>query len=70
MHLEAREALHVTWPGGVRSFRKGETIHTENSYKYKAAQAVGMLEQAGFAPATVWTDPDYWFAFIYARAVA
>ena len=69
MHLEAREALRVRWQGGERSFAPGETIHTENSYKYRAAAAVGMLEQAGFAPATVWTDPDHWFALIHARAV-
>jgi dimethylhistidine N-methyltransferase len=69
MHLEAREALQVNWPGGARSFRAGERIHTENSYKYRQAQAVGLLEQAGFAAAKVWTDPDNWFALIYARAL-
>ena len=31
--------------------------------------AVGMLEQAGFAAATVWTDPNHWFALIHASAV-
>ena len=68
MHLEAREALSVTWQGGARDFARGEAIHTENSYKYRVADAVAMLEQAGFAPAKVWTDPENWFAFIYARA--
>ncbi len=69
MHLEARAALTVSWPGGARSFRAGERIHTENSYKYRQAAALGLLEQAGFAAAKVWTDPDSWFALIYARAL-
>ena len=69
MHLEAREALTVSWPGGARSFRAGERIHTENSYKYRQAAAVGLLEQAGFAATRVWTDPDNWFALMYARAL-
>jgi dimethylhistidine N-methyltransferase len=70
MHLEAREALLVRWPGGERRFRAGERIHTENSYKYRLAGALGLLEQAGFAAARVWTDPDQWFALIHARALA
>ena len=69
MHLEAREALHVRWPGGARAFRKGETIHTENSYKYRREDFAGLLGQAGFAPVQVWTDPAGWFALMYARAV-
>ena len=70
MHLEAREELAVSWPGGTRRFRAGERIHTENSYKYRQAAALGLLEQAGFAPVEVWTDPQNWFALIYARALA
>ena len=69
MHLEAREDVHVQWPGGARRFRAGERIHTENSYKYRRAGAVGLLEQAGFAAVKVWTDPNGWFALIYARAL-
>ena len=69
MHLEAREALTVRWPGGARAFSKGETIHTENSYKYRRDDFAGLLGQAGFAPVQVWTDPNGWFALMYARAV-
>ncbi len=69
MHVEAAEALTVSWHGGSRDFRRGERIHTENSYKYTLAGARGMLEQAGFGNATVWTDPANWFALIHARAI-
>ena len=67
MHLEAREALTVHWRGAERRFAKGETMHTENSYKYRLPQALGLLEQAGFGTVHAWTDPDQWFALIYAR---
>jgi dimethylhistidine N-methyltransferase len=70
MHLEAREALAVRWHGGARSFARGERIHTENSYKYRPAAAVGLLEQSGFQATKVWTDPAGWFAVIHARAIA
>jgi dimethylhistidine N-methyltransferase len=69
MHLEAREALTVQWHGGARTFAAGERIHTENSYKYRQSAALGLLEQSGFQSVKVWTDPDGWFAVIYARAV-
>jgi dimethylhistidine N-methyltransferase len=69
MHLEAREALTVSWHGGARDFAAGEWIHTENSYKYRPAAAVGLLEQSGFHAGGIWTDPAGWFAVIHARAL-
>jgi uncharacterized SAM-dependent methyltransferase len=59
----------VNWIGGGRRFEAGERIHTENSYKYRKSGAVGLLEQAGFAAAGVWTDARGWFAVIHARAI-
>jgi dimethylhistidine N-methyltransferase len=70
MHLEARSGQQVNWRGGGRHFKAGERIHTENSYKYRQSDAVGLLEQSGFAATQVWTDPRSWFAVIYARALA
>jgi dimethylhistidine N-methyltransferase len=69
MHLEARSGQQVNWRGGGRHFKAGERIHTENSYKYRQSDAVGLLEQSGFAATQVWTDPRSWFAVIYARAL-
>lgn len=37
-------------------FQAGETIHTENSYKYDARQLAGLANAAGFAPARTWLD--------------
>jgi dimethylhistidine N-methyltransferase len=70
MHLTATCTQTVQWPGGSRRFTEGERIHTENSYKYRQATAVDLLARAGFGQAQVWTDPDNWFAVIYARAGA
>jgi dimethylhistidine N-methyltransferase len=70
MHLEAIEALTVHWHNGERTFRAGERIHTENSYKYTQSAAVELLEKSGFRTTGVWTDPDGWFAVIHARPIA
>lgn len=70
MHLEARSAQSVRWPGGGRDFAAGERIHTENSYKYRQADAIGLLEQAGFEATRVWSDPQCPFAVIHAQAAA
>ncbi|MFP5393784.1 MAG: L-histidine N(alpha)-methyltransferase [Gammaproteobacteria bacterium] len=67
MHLVAREDLQVRWPGGQRTFQRGESIHTENSHKYRQRAALALLAEAGFGATQVWTDPNEWFALVYAR---
>ncbi len=42
-------------------FAPGETIHTENSYKYRPGQAEAMLAETGFKPAAAWKDKQGWF---------
>jgi dimethylhistidine N-methyltransferase len=69
MHLKARRAVKVSWQGGTRQFAEGETIHTENSYKYTRQGFVELLEQAGFEAAGIWTDSRNWFMLCHARAV-
>jgi L-histidine N-alpha-methyltransferase len=49
-------------------FEVGETIHTENSYKYKPGQAEAMLREAGFAAEETWNDEKGWFSVCLARA--
>ena len=48
MHLEAIGDTTVRWQGGERRFRRGERIHTENSYKYGIEEFSGILDRAGF----------------------
>jgi dimethylhistidine N-methyltransferase len=69
MHLEAREAVTVRWPGAERRFAAGERIHTENSYKYTRRGFLELLETSGFGEAVCWTDRQEKFLVCYARAV-
>jgi L-histidine Nalpha-methyltransferase len=68
MHLEARRALTVAWPGGERAFAAGERLHTENSYKWQAADFQALLHAAGFARVQHWTDERGWFAVMLAQS--
>jgi dimethylhistidine N-methyltransferase len=49
-------------------FTEGETIHTENSYKYAPGAPEATLARAGFAPVESWTDQQGWFAVCLGRA--
>ncbi|HWS76555.1 MAG TPA: L-histidine N(alpha)-methyltransferase [Quisquiliibacterium sp.] len=66
MHLEARVATRVRWPGGERRFAAGERIHTENSYKWTPDAFEALLRQAGFGGVRCWTDPLGWFGVFLA----
>ena len=68
MHLQAREALTVRWAGGERAFAQGERLHTENSYKWTPSAFEALLREAGFGPATLWTDEASWFGVFSAPA--
>ncbi len=67
MHLQARHAVAVQWPGGERLFSAGETIHTENACKWTVANFAALLRSAGFAQPHVWTDPAARFAVFWAE---
>jgi len=69
MHLVSRIAQQVNL-GALDlevNFACGETIHTENSYKYRPGQAEALLAEAGFTPAATWTDARKWFAVCLGR---
>jgi len=64
MHLESLRAQVVRIPAldlEVK-FAKGETIHTENSYKYRLGEVEKLLCAAGFEAPQRWRDADGWFA--------
>ena len=56
----------MRWRGGGRDFRRGERIHTENSYKYTLPDFKALLLQAGFSRIEAWTDANDWFALCHA----
>ncbi len=65
MHLEASTAQRVRLPGALRTFARGERIHTEDSYKYTPAEFAAMLADAGFARVLCWQDANRDFAVFY-----
>jgi dimethylhistidine N-methyltransferase len=69
MHLESLISQRVQLPSldFEVSFAAGERIHTENSYKYAPGEPESMLEKAGFAHESTWTDDRGWFAVCLAR---
>ncbi len=68
MHLEATRGTSVTIAGQRVSMARGETIHTENSHKYRARDARLLLRAGAWTPIREWTDPDDMFALILAEA--
>jgi dimethylhistidine N-methyltransferase len=62
MHLVSRVAQRVSLQGRTFRFAAGETIHTENSYKYSVAEFRELASRAGFATDTVWVDADRLFS--------
>ena len=70
MHLESCIDQTVCIPCldlNIR-FTAEETIHTENSYKYRVGQPEALLREAGFSPTVTWTDDQERFAVCLARA--
>ncbi len=62
MHLASLKRQKVKVAGQTIDFRAGETIHTENSYKYSVESLGALARGAGWEPAAVWTDPDRYFS--------
>ncbi|HEX4038473.1 MAG TPA: L-histidine N(alpha)-methyltransferase [Acidobacteriaceae bacterium] len=71
MHLESLVAQEISIPALdlTVSFRRGETIHTENSYKFTPETAATLLERGGFAVRQSWTDEKRWFGVYLAEAM-
>jgi dimethylhistidine N-methyltransferase len=75
MHLEslAYQSVHVpgnsAGPALTLSFAPGETIHTENSYKFTPAAIEALLHSADFAITKSWHDDNHLFAVTLATAV-
>jgi len=62
MHLASLKRQKVKVSGETIEFRTGETIHTENSYKYSIESLGALARGAGWQPAGVWTDERNYFS--------
>jgi L-histidine N-alpha-methyltransferase len=69
IYLESRRAqhVHIAAMDMTVDFAAGESIHTENSYKYAPGQIEALLAQAGFRPDATWNDDQGWFAVCLGR---
>lgn len=65
MHLVSLKSQDVIIQRHRFHFHDGETIHTENSYKYSIEQFQQLAMAAGFEPIRYWTDPDRQFSVHY-----
>ena len=68
MHLVSVKAQAITINGRAFRFREGETIHTENSYKYSVREFQELARAAGLAPVECWTDAEQLFSVHYLAA--
>jgi dimethylhistidine N-methyltransferase len=56
MHLISKKAQAVRILGRSFSFRAGDTIHTESSYKYSLDRFTALARGSGWKPRESWTD--------------
>jgi L-histidine N-alpha-methyltransferase len=69
MHLESRVDQAVLIGDTKIVFRAGETIHTENSYKFTQASLAALFASAGFEASCTFLDAAESFAVTLATAV-
>ena len=67
MHLVARRRVRLRINGEEFRLSPGESIHTENSYKYTAGAFESLSREAGFQLARRWTDERGWFGVFLLR---
>lgn len=65
MHLVSIQAQTVSLAGREFRFRAGETIHTENSYKYSIQEFQALCGGAGLEPVDCWVDAERLFSVHY-----
>ena len=64
MHLRSRrrQSVHIAAAGVTIAFRRGETIWTESSHKYRAAEVAALAGDTGFRLERQWLDASWPFA--------
>ncbi len=62
MHLESTKDQVVQIGDQQFQFRAGESIHTENAYKYSIASFQNLARSANWRPTRVWTDEHAFFS--------
>jgi uncharacterized SAM-dependent methyltransferase len=69
MHLESLLPQTVQIAGHRIHFDQGDTLHTENSYKFTDAALEALLTRSGFTPTRTFHDPTRSFALTLAHTL-
>jgi dimethylhistidine N-methyltransferase len=69
-HLLSRVRQSVVLGGERFVLEEGESLHTENSYKFTIDGLRALAQRAGFRPGPVWTDPERLFSVHWLHAPA
>lgn len=70
MHLVSRRRQTVRLGRTSFSFEDGESVHTENSYKYTVESFQALARNAGWKPQAVWCDDERRFSVHWLRAAS
>jgi len=72
MHLESKldQQVRIGAIGKMFYFKKGETIHTENSYKYSLPTLNRLVKKAGLQAIRNFTDPNKQYTLILLKKVS
>lgn len=65
MHLKSMQQQTIRIAEKLIKLEPGETIHTENSYKYSSAEFSNLAQQAGFSIKEHWQDNEKLFSIYY-----
>jgi dimethylhistidine N-methyltransferase len=68
MHLVSRARQAIGLGGERFLLEDGETLHTENSYKFTMTGVRALAQRAGFRAGPVWTDPGNLFSVHWLHA--
>lgn len=70
MHLVSDTDQTIGLAGDTFAFARGESLHTENSYKYSVEGFQALAGRAGFEPRGLWRDADSLFSLHYLTRAA
>ncbi len=69
-HIRSLKDQEISLAAQVFPIKKGEIIHTENSYKYSVSEFRSLASRAGYRPSTVWQDRDKLFSLHFLTATS
>jgi L-histidine N-alpha-methyltransferase len=65
MHLVSKSEQQVHINGDKFDFALGDSVHTENSFKYSTEEFTALASQAGFSSRGLWQDEEKLFSVHY-----